>query len=190
MEDLGVRAAAIAAGGASVALHVRDHAASGSHLAAVAGRFLSLARPPEAAVLVNGHPEIARALGAQGVQLATGDLSPEDARAVFSTGWIGSSVHSEREAELAAREGADFLLVGPIFATPSHPTQVGAGLELIRSCATYGLPVIAIGGISRDRVPQVRDAGAYGVAAISALWKAGDPAVATLAMLEPWTNAP
>ena len=190
LEDLGVRAAAIAAGGPSVALHVRDHSATGAHLAGVTKRFLSLARPPEAAVLVNGHPEIARVLGAQGVQLAASDLSPSDARSIFSSGWIGCSVHSEREAESAVRQGADFLMVGSIFPTPSHPSRPAAGPGLIRRCAGSGVPVIAIGGIGPARVPEVMEAGAYGVAAISALWRAADPAGETIAMLKPWVNAP
>lgn len=187
MEDLGIRAAAIAAGGPAVALHVRDHAAAGARLAAVTERLLALARPPEAAVLVNGHPDIARALGAHGVQLRASDLRPDDARRVMGPGWIGRSVHSAVEAETAALDGADFLMVGSVFPTHSHRgTQVG-GLDLILDCHAYGLPIIAIGGITPERVREVKHAGAYGVAAISALWRVADSAAATLALLEPWS---
>lgn len=182
--DLGVRAAALAAAGPALALHARDRRASGRTLAAVAARFVALARPPEAAVIVSGHPDIAAAVGAQGVQLAASDLAPADARRVFPRGWIGRSVHTADEAAAAKAEGADFLLAGPVYATPTHPDRPGAGPGLIRDCARLGLPIIAIGGVTADRVPELVAAGAYGVAAIRALWEAADTAGAALEMLE------
>jgi thiamine-phosphate diphosphorylase len=188
LEDLGVRAAAIAAAGPAVALHVRDRSAGGRRLTDIARRFLALAAPPEAAIIVNGHPEIAQGARAHGVQLAAGDLEPGDARRVFARGWIGCSVHNEEEAESAAREGADFLVAGSIYPTDTHPGQPPRGPGMIRRCITLGLPVIAIGGIRLDRVQELRDAGAYGIASISALWDAPDPAAAAVAMLEAWSR--
>jgi thiamine-phosphate pyrophosphorylase len=187
-DDFGVRAAAIAAAGPAVALHARNHAAGGAALARAASRLLALARPPEAAVFVNGRPDLAAAIGAHGVQLAAGDLAPADARRVFPAGWIGRSVHDPVEAARAVAEGADFLLVGNIYGTASHPDRPGAGLDLVRAAAALGRPVIAIGGIDATRAGEVRAAGAYGVAAISALWRAPDPAAAALALLAPWTE--
>lgn len=190
LEDLGVRAAAIAAAGPAVALHVRDRAAGGRRLTELTRRFLALAGPPEASIIVNGHPEIALGVGAQGVQLATADLQPADARRVFDRGWIGCSVHSEEEAESAARDGADFLLAGSIYETRTHPGQPARGPEMIRRCVPLGIPVIAIGGVRMDRLAQLREAGAYGVAAISALWDDPDPAAAAVAMLDAWGDEP
>jgi thiamine-phosphate diphosphorylase len=187
-DDFGVRAAAIAAAGPAVALHARDHAAGGSALARAAARLLTLARPPEAAVVVNGRADVAAAVHAHGVQLASGDLSPADARRVFPAGWIGRSVHGADEAARAVEEGADFLLVGNIYETASHPGRPGAGLDLVRAAAALGRPVIAIGGIDASRAREVQAAGAYGVAAIGALWWAPDPAAAALALLAPWTE--
>lgn len=186
LDDLGVRAAAIAAAGPSVALHARDRNSGGARLAALAARFVSLAWPPEASVIVAGRPDVARAVGAQGVQLASGDLTPSDARAVLRHGWIGRSVHSADQAARAADEGADYVVAGSVFETATHPGLPPAGLELITAAARSGLPVIAIGGVSADNVMAVRDAGAWGVAAIRALWHAKDPAAAALALLEPW----
>jgi len=186
LPDLGVRAAAIAAAGPAVALHARDRTAAGAALARVAQRFLALARPPEAAVFVNARPDVAGAVGAQGVQLGGADLTPDDARASFPVGWIGRSIHSPKEADAAAREGADFLLAGGIYASASHPDRTPAGLALVREAARLGLPVIAVGGLDAARAAEARDAGAYGAAAISALWRAADPAAAALAMLAPW----
>ena len=182
--DLGVRAAALAAAGPALALHARDRAASTRALAGVAARFVALARPAEAAVVVNGRPDVAVAVGAHGVQLAAGDLAPADARRVLPRGWIGRSVHSAEEGAAARTEGADFLMAGPVYPTPTHPGHPGAGVELIRACAAIGLPVIAIGGVTAERVPELLAAGAYGVAAIRALWAGEDPARAAMEILE------
>jgi thiamine-phosphate diphosphorylase len=187
-DDFPVRAAAIAAAGPAVALHARDRSAGGAALARAAQRLVALARPAEAAVVVNGRPDLARAIGAQGVQLGVGDLGPAESRRVFPQGWIGCSVHSPDEAMAAAGEGADYLLVGNIYETASHPGRPGAGLDLVRRTVALGLPVIAIGGIDASRAAEVRDEGAYGVAAIRALWWAPDPAAAALALLAPWSE--
>jgi len=186
--DFAARAAAIAAAGSAVALHARDRSSGGAALARVALRLVALAGPPEAAVFVNARPDVAQAAGAQGVQLGGADLRPAEARASFPRGWIGRSVHSAREAELAAGEGADYLVVGNVYQTSSHPGRPAGGLALVRDSARLGLPVIAIGGIDAGRAAEVRDEGAYGVAAISALWWAADPAAAALALLAPWTE--
>jgi len=189
LTDLGVRAAAIAAAGPAVALHARDRAAGGAALARAATRLRALARPAEAAVIVSGRPDIAAAVGAHGVQLASGDLLPEDARRVLPSGWIGRSVHSTGEAAAAIDEGADFLMVGSIYETATHPDRPAAGLGLVRAAVALGRPVIAIGGMDATRAAAVRDAGAWGVASITALWRAADPAAAALAMLAPWSGA-
>jgi thiamine-phosphate pyrophosphorylase len=187
-DDFGVRAAAIAAAGPAVAIHARDHAAGGAALARVTARLLALARPPGAAVFVNGRPDVAAALHAHGLQLSRSDLLVDDARRMFA-GWIGRSVHDTDEAAAAIGEGADFLLVGTVYETRSHPGRPPAGLELVRAVAALDRPVIAIGGIDAARAAEVRAAGAYGVAAISALWGAPDPAAAALALLAPWSEA-
>jgi thiamine-phosphate diphosphorylase len=191
LPDFAVRAAALAAAGSAVALHARDRGADAARLAQVTGRLLALARPPEASVFVNARPDIAAALGAHGVQLGGGDLAPGEVRTAFRpvwTGWIGASVHSEREARESAASGADYLLVGNIYESPSHPGRPAAGLGLVTRAAATGLPVIAIGGITPERARQVREAGGYGVAAISAAWRADDPAAAGLALLLPWSE--
>jgi thiamine-phosphate diphosphorylase len=191
LPDFAARAAALAAAGPAVALHARDRAASGARLAQVATRLLALARPPEAAVFVNARPDIAAALEAHGVQLGPEDLAPRAVRDAFPAwhGWIGASVHSADEARTAAAAGADYLMVGHVYETPSHPGRPGHGLALVRDAAKTGLPVIAVGGITAERARAVREAGGYGVAAITAAWRADDPAAAALALLAPWTEA-
>lgn len=191
-EDFPVRAAAIAAGGACVALHARDRSATAARLVSVTERLLALARPAEASTFVNARPDIAAALGAQGTQLGAGDLRPREARNAFGPawqGWIGASVHSADEAARARDDGADFLMVGNIYETASHPGRPPGGLPLVETTVRLGLPVIAIGGVSVERARAVHEAGAYGVAAISAVWDSDDPAAATLALLAPWLES-
>jgi thiamine-phosphate diphosphorylase len=186
LDDFGVRAAAIAAAGPAVALHARDRNASGAALAALAARIGALAAPPEAQLAVSARPDIAAACGAHGVQLGAGDLAPADARAVAPRCWIGVSVHDEDAARAARDAGVDLLLAGTIFESASHPGRPGAGLGFIERVARLGVPVIAIGGMTPERARPAREAGAWGVAAITGLWDAADPAAAALAMLEPW----
>jgi thiamine-phosphate pyrophosphorylase len=187
--DFPVRAAAIAAAGSAVALHARDRSAGGAELARVARRLQALARPAEASVFINSRPDLAQAIGAQGVQLGGSDLSAAEARASYPDGWIGCSVHSAREAERAVAEGANFLMVGNVYATTSHPGRPPGGPGLVRESSRLGLPVIAIGGIDAARAAEMREAGAYGVAAITALWRSSDPAAAALALLAPWMES-
>lgn len=186
--DLGVRAAAIAAAGASVALYARDRAASGALLLAAALRLGALARPPEAALLVAGRADVAAAVGAHGVYLGAGDLSPHEVRATLPAGWIGCSVHTVDAARAARDDGADYLVAGNIYRTASHPERAARGLRFITEVAALGLPVIAIGGITAARAAETRGAGAWGVAAIGALWDTDDAAAAALALLAPWST--
>jgi len=186
--DLGIRAAAIAAAGPAAALHVRGRHRSAAFLSRCATRFMSLATPAEAAVIINARPDLARAVDAQGVQLGAGDLGVPDARRVLGTGWIGRSVHSVADAREAIADGADYLLLGSIFGTATHPGQPGLGLGVLAEVAALGTPVIAIGGITPGRAAEVKDAGAWGVAAIRALWHAPDSYAAAMDMLMPWSG--
>ncbi|MGH7700077.1 MAG: thiamine phosphate synthase, partial [Gemmatimonadales bacterium] len=87
------------------------------------------------------------------------------------------------EARAAQTAGADYLVIGPVYATASHPERAPLGPDGFGALAAVGLPAIAIGGVTVERVPELRAAGAYGVAAIRALWDAPDPAATARAML-------
>ncbi len=185
LEDWGIRAAGIAAAGPAVGLVARMPAGSIERLAAFAQRCVALARPPEAAVFVSGRMDVARAVGANGVVLRAADLGIGDARARHHR-WILRSVHSASEAEVAITEGVDAVIVGSIWASASHPGSEGAGLGVLEQVAALGVPTYAIGGVTAERAASARAAGAWGVAAITALWDAVDPYAATCAMLAPW----
>ena len=188
LPDLGMRAAALASAGSAMALHARDRSATTAELAALADRFVTHTLPAEAAAFVSGRADVARAVGAQGVQLAADDPVPRDIRAAFGELWVGRSVHSLEEARAARAEGADYLLLGSVYATLSHPGREPLGLEAVRAVSALGVPVIAIGGITPSHARELREAGAWGIAAIRALWHADDPARAALAFMEEWND--
>ncbi len=88
---------------------------------------------------------------------------------------VGQSVHTVEEAQLAAGEAADYVELGTIFPSPSHPGGAVLGLEPIRQAAGFSVPVLAVGGIKPSNVSGVIEAGASGVAVISAILAAPDP---------------
>lgn len=176
-DDLGARAGAIAAAGPTVALVARLPGGSAEALSALAARFVALAAPPMATVLVTGRADIAVATGAHGVIARDGDLPLAELRRLApASGYLHlRSVHDLAGAESAVAEGADALVVGTIWASASHPGRPGAGLALIEATARLGRPVYAIGGVTAQRAREARAAGAWGVAAIGAVWDAADP---------------
>jgi thiamine-phosphate diphosphorylase len=172
-----------------MAAHARGHALSGrehydlSVRLSATGRKSFRGRPP-VRLFVNDRLDIALAAGAEGVQLSHSGLLPVDARRLARDWWIGCSVHSRDEARTARDWGADYLLVGPVYHTTTHPTASPLGLEALGDIVQLGLPVIAIGGVTPERARELAGAGAYGVAAIGAIWDAADPEAAARSLLE------
>jgi thiamine monophosphate synthase len=161
LPDFPVRAAALAAAGSAVALHARDRAATSLELARVTDRLLALARPPEAAVFVDARADIAAALDAQGVQLGRATDAGKPQGFPEWRGWIGASVHSAEEARESAEKGADFLMVGSIYPSASHPGQPAAGPRIQeRRRAGRRLREVAVPsggrGLSRDMPAPLR----------------------------------
>ena len=136
-------------------------------------------------LVINDRVDIAIVLGARFVQLPEGSLPLAVVRRNFPNLVIGASVHSLEASIAAEQNGADWLLLGNIFATSTHPGRAGVGTQLIqRIRETCGIPIVAIGGIDRDNVSMVRDAGATGVAVISAILSADDPGSEARALYE------
>jgi thiamine-phosphate diphosphorylase len=167
-------------GGTELAFHARGHSLSGREHYELAVR---LSAPP-ARLFVSDRLDVALAARAAGVQLGRMSLAPRDARRIGPDWWIGVSVHDLSEAVDARAGGADYLLVGPVFRTATHPERAPLGITRLREIAGLGLPVIAIGGVTAGTVRELRDAGAHGAAAIRGLWDADDPAGAARRMLE------
>lgn len=136
----------------------------------LAARSAEIVRGTRTRLLVNDRADVARAAGADGVQLTARSLRPATVRRVFGPDFlVGVSTHTIDEA-LAARDGgADFALFGPVFDTPSKraygpPAGLDRLAEVARALAPF--PVLAIGGITRENFAETLDARARGVAAI------------------------
>jgi thiamine-phosphate pyrophosphorylase len=177
--DLDEVAAALAAGAPGIALHARGHTLTGLEHYRLAVRLRALF---SVRLFVNDRLDVALAVGADGVQLGAGSLDVAAARRVGPSWLVGRSVHAVADAHAARSAGADYLLAGPVFATATHPGATPLGLDGLGAIIAVGLPVIAIGGVTVEEIPALRAAGAWGAAAIRALWDAGDPADAARAM--------
>lgn len=167
------------AAGVSV-LQLRMKDAGAAAILAVLDELLAN-KPHGTQVVVNDRLDVALAAGADGVHLGQDDLPLAAARRLCACSAkpgfvIGISTHNESQALAAIDGGADYIALGPIFATQSkrNPDPV-VGIERLRSiCASSPVPVIAIGGITLDRVPPLVAAGAHGVAIIAAVNQAPD----------------
>ena len=143
------------------------------------------AENPNLLLSVNTHLEVARRLG---LGLHVGQRGPSVAEARRQLGLealLGYSAHDLDAARRAADEGADYLLFSPVFSTASKPGVPPAGLEALASvCRAVGVPVLALGGITPERVSVCLQQGAHGVAVVSAILEAPDPAAAVRQFLE------
>jgi thiamine-phosphate diphosphorylase len=162
--DAYVPIAEAAASGGCDGIHVRAHQVGAGALLDAIRAIRS--RLPNATVIVNDRLDLALLGDAAGVQLGEQSINPTDARALCGDRLlIGRSIHDLRGAQQAEREGADYLLAGHIYDTPSKAGQPGRGLPWLADiCHGVAIPVIALGGISVERIPQIVAAGAYGVA--------------------------
>jgi thiamine-phosphate pyrophosphorylase len=129
-------------------------------------------------LILNDRADLVVLAGFGGVHVGQGDLSPEDARRVVGAGrWVGVSTHNDEQVRIADATSADYMAVGPVFATG---TKVDAepviGLEGVRRArALTKKPLVAIGGITRANARSVIDAGGDSVAVISGLLVEGEP---------------
>jgi thiamine-phosphate diphosphorylase len=178
--------AVLAAGGERVALHVRGRSLDGRVLHDHVRALEAPARAAGAMLVVNDRVDVAMTTRADGVQLTEASLPVAEARELLGPmRWIGASVHGAERASRADEEGADYLVVGTLFATPSHPDRPGRGTALLdETLRASSLPQVAIGGITTGRVAEVVASGAHGVAVLSGVWGAPDVATAVTAYLD------
>jgi thiamine-phosphate pyrophosphorylase len=165
--------AAVAAGVDVIQVRERDLPAA--DLAALVTDLLVITRGSATRLVVNDRLDVAMACGADGVHLRSDSVSPADARRVAPAGFlIGRSVHTADEARDAAE--ADYLVAGAVFATASKPeTTRWLGIEGLRSIVRVArVPVLAIGGVTVDRLDEIAGAGAAGIAAIGLFQPSGD----------------
>ena len=145
-------------------LQLRAPALSTRALEKEAAELVATASVP---VLVSSRCDVALTSGAAGINLPESDISVADARMLLGTRLIGRSVHSSAGAQVAEGEGADYVIFGPVWPSASHPGTAPAGLaELARVVRSVRIPVLAIGGVTEERVAEVLASGAAGYAAI------------------------
>lgn len=158
-------------------LQLRGHQLPAADLYALALALRPLCQRYAAAFIVNDRVDVGLAVAAEGFQLGRRSLPLPVVRQLAGEDYLlGASVHSREEAQAEAANGADFLLAGTIFASRSHPGQPTRGPSLLRdikqALPTY--PLLAVGGITRENAGQAMEAGADGVAIISAILGAAD----------------
>ena len=162
-------------GGANL-VQLREKGLPAAGLLALAEKLRAVTRG-RAIFLVNDRLDVALACAADGVHLPEQGLPVAVARRLAGEGFfIGRSVHSVAEAVRAQEEGADYVQVGTIFASRSHPDQPVAGLGLLEAvAAAVSIPILAVGGVTAANVGEAMAAGASGAAVISAMLAAPSP---------------
>jgi thiamine-phosphate pyrophosphorylase len=164
------------------AVQLREKDLPGRPLLALAERLRRVTADRGASLFVNDRLDVALAVDADGVQLGERSFSTSVARESLPGRLVGASVH---DVDAAAASEADFVVFGPVFATPSKAAfGPPHGLPVLAAAARAArVPVVAIGGIEPSRVAAVRAAGAHGVAVVRAILAAADPAAATKDLL-------
>ena len=183
------RVARAVAGGVNL-VQLREKDLHGAQLLDLARR-LRQAIGDRALLVINERVDVAAALPADGAQLGEDAVPVPSARRILGPErLIGRSVHSVEGAEQAVQEGADFLVVGTMFPSRSHPGEVPAGPQLVSQVVERcSLPAIGIGGITPENCNQVIEAGAMGVAVITGILAAPDPAEAACRIRQAMTAA-
>lgn len=174
----GMAAAVLVAGAGGVALHVRGPHASGRAVYELMSELRETAGTTGALLVVNDRVDVALAVGLDAVHLGGRSLPVAEARRLLGDEvLLGRSAHDDREVAHSVADGADFVLFGHVYATPSHAGREGRGVEALAHAVEVaaGRPLVAIGGVDVSRVAEVRAAGAYGVAALRGVWDAAEP---------------
>lgn len=149
------------------AVHLRTSSTTGRRFHELASALAEFQTATGCWLIVNDRVDIAAAVGARGIQLASHSLRVAEARAVAPDIPAGISIHSVEEAVAAEESGACWCVAGTVFETPTHPGTAEARVPFIEEVAAAVLiPVIAIGGIQPEHVATLREAGAYGIATI------------------------
>jgi thiamine-phosphate pyrophosphorylase len=176
------RAVESALDGGLKAVQLREKDLPARELFLLAERLRSLTDRYGALLLVNDRADVALACGADGVHLGAASIPPAEARRLLGPGrLVGFSAHSLREAEGAEAGGADYATFGPVWFTPSkagYGEPVGTA-ALSEAARAVSIPLLALGGVTAARAAEALSAGAKGVALISAILAAEDPARAT-----------
>ena len=174
------RARVISATGLA-AINLRAHGLEGRRVYRLAQALRGITAQDSVPLIINDRLDVALAVAADAVHLGRRSIRLQAAAQLCRVKRLpfGYSCHSLEEARLAQESGAAYVYLGTIFPSASKPGTDPAGLELLEHvCPEIELPVFAIGGMSPDNAAKVAASGAYGAAAISAVWGAEDVAQA------------
>ena len=157
-------------------LQLREKTLAEPAFLAEAKELQALCREYHVPFIVNDNVDIALAMDADGVHVGQSDMEALDVRAKLGPGKIvGVSAQTVEQALLAEKHGADYLGVGAVFPTGSKDDADDVSYDTLKAiCQAVSIPVVAIGGISRDNVARLADSGICGVAVISAIYGAPD----------------
>ena len=149
------------------AVHLRSSEISGRRFHELASQLVAFQADTGCWLIVNDRVDVAAAVGAKGVELASHSMRVREARAVAPDMPVGISIHSVEEAIAAEEDGATWCVAGTVFETPSHEGQKGSQIDFISDVArAVKIPIIAIGGIQPEHIEALKAAGAYGIATI------------------------
>jgi thiamine-phosphate pyrophosphorylase len=150
-------------------VQLRDKAGERSTILGKAREIVALKSSRPFIFVLNDDPQLAVETGADGVHVGQ-DLSTEEARRVVGPDMIlGKTTHNLEQARQAIRDGADYISVGPVYATPTKPGRQAVGLDYVREVANnLDIPFVAIGGIDLTNIDDVLEAGAKTVGVVRA----------------------
>ncbi len=177
--------------GGVTCVQLREKHLPDQELLALAKDLAPLCRRYGVPFIVNDRPDIALAVGADGVHLGQEDLQIAKARAAVGNRLlIGASAHTVEEALEARRQGADYLGVGAVFATGTKTNVTEMPRETLRAiCRAVDIPVVAIGGITKDNLHLLSGTGIDGIAVVSAIFAQPDCRAAAEELLETMEGA-
>lgn len=174
--------ARLALRGGADTIQYRDKSGDVRLMLEQAAEVLKVCREFSVPMIVNDRVDVCLAVGADGVHLGLTDMPVETARRILGARYIiGATIRGVADLERVQRESADYVGLGPVFRTSSKSVPVDPlGPGVVRQVAEVArIPVIGIAGITHENLPEVLEAGAYGVAVIGAVSQASDPEAAT-----------
>ena len=178
---------------AAPAIQLRERDLSARELVTLAYEVQAVTASRRSQLLINDRIDVALALEGVGVHLRSNSLPVSVARQLLGAQrLLGVSVHAVEEVVSAQSQGADYIVLGPIYETPSKQT-FGPPLgihTLEKACRLVRIPIIGIGGVTAARAREMRRAGAFGVAVITAVLGAADVESATSKLLDAVTHVP
>ena len=174
-------------------VQLRERDLSAKELVAFVREVQAVTASPRSQLLINDRIDVALALEGIGIHLRSNSLPVSVARQLLGSGrLLGVSVHGVEEARQAESQGADYIVLGPIYETPSKQMfGPPLGIHILeKACSLVRIPIFGIGGVTAARAREMRRAGAFGAAVITAILGADDVESATRELLDAVTFVP